>query len=126
MHLLACCLNLNVTLENEVKNEVGWYDGIYTFGGISNDMDYFVHSEHRMYALWFYRHPNSYPVIKFWMFGYKSNVGLNKGWITQEVADKKCPKDGEYPWLWHYFNAQDWIAIPTTDIAIRCLDPNDV
>ena len=32
-------MNLNVTLENEVKNEVGWSEGIYTFGGISNDMD---------------------------------------------------------------------------------------
>ena len=117
-------MNLNVTLENEVKNEVGWYEGIYTFGGISNDMDYFVHSENRMYALWFHMIINQSS--KFWMFGYKSNVGLNKAWIAQQVADKKCPKDGEYPWLWHYFNAQDWIAIPTTDIAIRCLDPNAV
>ena len=111
-----------MTLENEVKNKVGWYDGIYTFGGISNDMDYFVHSENRMYALWFYKFGSS----KAWMFGPKSNVGQDMGKIGQQVADKKCPKDGEYPWLWHYFNTQDWIAIPTTDIAIRCLDPNAI
>ena len=111
-----------MTLENEVKNEVGGYEGIYTFAGISNDMDYFVHSEHRMYALWFYMIHSS----KIWMFGKKSNVGQDKGKIGQQVADKKCPKDGEYPWLWHYSNTQEWIAIPTTDIAIRCLDPNTV
>ena len=113
-----------MTLENEVKNEVGWYEGIYTFGGISNDMDYFVHSENRNIALWFFvTHSTS---SKFWMFGDKSNVGQDWGSITQQVPDKKCPKDGEYPWLWFYADDPYWIAIPTTDIAIRCLDPNAI
>ena len=109
-----------MTLENELKNTYGVLEGIYTIGGIVNDMDYFRHIEDRNYALWF----GNYMVygVWFWMLGLKLNLGTNSGYMIHQVADKKCPEGGEYPWLWNHFDGTDWIA--TTDISINCLDAN--
>lgn len=42
--LIACCLTLNVLLENDVKNKWGNREGVYTFQGFSDGMDYWVDS----------------------------------------------------------------------------------
>ena len=50
--LLVCCPTLNVLLENYVKDKQGKYEGIYTFHGFSNGMDYWVDAEGEN-AIWY-------------------------------------------------------------------------
>ena len=130
---LACCLTLTVTLGNEFKYKLGYFhlEGIYSFHGIKNDMDYWVHSENREFAIWFVPAEQLTDEIGWiyryshWCFGYKSMVGQSSGWMTgaNPVADKKCPEDGGYPWSWSYADDSNWI--PTTSISIKCKNEDD-
>ena len=63
--LIACCPILNILLENDVKDQEGNYEGIYTFQGFSNGMDYWVDTEGEN-AIW-YNTPGS---------TYDWNIGL--------------------------------------------------
>ena len=39
--LIACCPTLNILLQNDVKDKLGFFEGVYTFQGFSDGMDYF-------------------------------------------------------------------------------------
>ena len=54
--LTACCSKLNVLLENDVKDKQGQFEGVYTFQGFSEGMDYWVDAtgEHAIWYSWFY------------------------------------------------------------------------
>ena len=55
--LIACCPILNVLLENDVKDKQGKFEGVYTFQGFSDGMDYWVDAK-KEYAI-------SYKVLRF-------------------------------------------------------------
>ena len=51
---IACCPTLNVLLENDVKDKWANFEGLYTFQGFSDGMDYWVDAEGEN-AIWYYR-----------------------------------------------------------------------
>ena len=117
--LLACCLELIVTLENDVKNKRGYVEGIYTFQGIVNDMDYWSHIE-RDTAIWYKPTSTNY----FWMLGNLNKLGQLSGFMFgKNPIEKKCPNDGGYPWTWTYSNGTGYIQ--TTDISVKCQNEDD-
>ena len=50
--LIACCPTLNVLFENDIKDVWGFREGVYTFQGFSDGMDYWVDAEGEN-ALWY-------------------------------------------------------------------------
>ena len=48
----ACCPTLNVLLENDVKDIHGDFEGVYTFQGFIDGMDYWVDAEGEN-AIWY-------------------------------------------------------------------------
>ena len=109
-----------MTLVNDVKDERWYADGIYTFQGIVNGMDYWTHVERPIPAIWYMEGSTNY-----WMIGRKDKLGQFAGiWIYgKNPIEKKCPNDGVYPWTWSYSNLTNWI--PTTDISVKCLNEDD-
>ena len=73
--LIACCPTLNILLENDAKNEVSYLEGVYTFQGFSNGMDYWVDADGEN-AIWYY------PEFKEWAIGNINNLGTNWRSIT--------------------------------------------
>ena len=68
--MLACCPTLNVLLEDDVKEKQGKYEGIYTFQGFSDGIDYWVDTEGK-YAIWY----NTAGALSYWNIGNLLKLG---------------------------------------------------
>ena len=74
LSLIACCDKLIVILENHVQDKWGThYEGVYTFQGISQGMDYWVDAE-GLRAIW-YTEYGMYPRYYVWNIGFLSRLG---------------------------------------------------
>ena len=107
-------------LENDVKNEVFYLEGVYKFQGFSNGMDYWVHSGGQ-YAIW-YLEINS---LDHWLVGYLSSLGSATAYMYSwgNTLEKKCPNnDDGNVWNWNYWYDFSWIA--TNDVYIKCVEGN--
>ena len=69
-YLIVCCSTLNLLLENDVKDKQGKYEGVYTFQGFSNGMDYWV-DDSGVYAIWYKIRGSSYD----WNIGFLADLG---------------------------------------------------
>ena len=115
--LIACCSTLNVLLENDVKNELYFLEGVYTFQGFSNGMDYWVHADGQ-FAIWY----TVMSSLDSWGFGIlsqlgSSNLGLYSSGTTLE---KKCPNEGNV-WNWEYVSYTTNSLFETNDVDIKCV-----
>ena len=117
--LIACCPTLNVLLENDVKDKQGKYEGVYTFQGISDGMDYWVDAD-RENVIWYYVSGSSY----YWLFGSLANLGTYTAnlYSSSNILEKKCPNNEGYVWNWLYSN-NGWYA--TNDVFIKCANEDD-
>ena len=57
-------------LENYVKDKQGEYEGVYTFQGFSDGMDYWVDAEGEN-AIWYKALSSTY----YWLFGHLEYLG---------------------------------------------------
>ena len=103
-------------LENDVKDKQGNYEGVYTFQGFSDGMDYWVDAD-GVYALWYY---NAY----YWHIGTLNYLGLGTSyaWIygSSYISEEKCPNN---VLNWNYWDGSSWTA--TNDIYIKCANEDD-
>ena len=116
--MIACCPILDVLLDNDVKDEWGNLEGIYTFQGFSNEMDYWVKGEN---AIWY----KSSDLTYYWLAGYLSDLGsLLASIATQsDKLEKKCPYNEGYIWSWDFDDGSSFIA--TNDVYIKCANEDD-
>ena len=115
--LIACCPTLNVLLENDVKDTWGIYEGVYTFQGFSDGMDYWVDAE-GVNALWY--HPQG-----FWMMGPLEYLGSDIVVLigSSDTVVKGCPNNEGHVWNWYYWDGPSVTA--TNDVYIKCANEND-
>ena len=118
--LLACCQTLNVTLYNDVKDKYANFEGVYTFQGFSDGMDYWVDAKGE-YAIWYVENYNSYE----WIIGYLSRLGSLAAlmYSSSNILVKKCPNNEGYVLNWNYGDGSSWIV--TNDVYIKCANEND-
>ena len=119
--LIACCLTLNVLLENDVKHKQGKIEGVYTFQGFSNGMDYWVDAE-KEHAIWYTSSFSSYD----WNIGYQEDLGSNTVvmYSSSDILEKKCPNNEGYLWNWMYTpDGSSFVA--TNDVYIKCANEDD-
>ena len=102
-------------LENDVKDKWNEYEGIYTFQGFSNEMDYWVDAEGEN-AIWFY------PDYKDWLIGTDIGTGYS-GISSGNNLKTKCPNNEGYVLSWIYTDGSSWI--PTNDVFIKCANEDD-
>ena len=101
------------------------YEGIYTFSGIINDMDYFVDSNGE-HAIWHVVFESDYCV---WMIGEKTSLGKAYGSLSagSNKLKNKCPNNEGYIWSWQYLHFSDfeysWTA--TNDVYLKCESEDD-
>ena len=122
--LIACCSTLNVLLENDVKNEMSFLEGVYTFQGFSNGMDYWVHSDGQ-FAIW-YMEMNS---LDIWAIGFLSKLGSLQYvhmYSWGNTLEKKCPNnDDGNVWNWVYVSYSTTNSfVETNDVYIKCVEGN--
>ena len=119
-YYLACCPTLNVTLYNNVKDEYANFEGVYTFQGFSDGMDYWVDAEGE-YAIWYIEDYSTYG----WIIGYLSRLGslTPPMFSLSNILVKKCPNNEGYVWNWNYGDGSSWIV--TNDVYIKCANEND-
>ena len=119
--LIACCPTLNILLENDVKNAVSYLEGVYTFQGFSNGMDYWVHSDGQ-FAIW-YMEMNS---LDTWVIGFLSKLGsleLVYMYSWGNTLEKKCPNNDEgNVWNWMFFDYTTYSNVETNDVDIKCVN----
>ena len=86
-------------LENDVKNKQGKYEGVYTFQGFSDGMDYWVDAEGEN-AIWYSVYGSTY----IWAIGSLADLGsLTIGiYSLSDTMEKKCPNNEGYVWNWMY------------------------
>ena len=97
-------------LENDVKDKWNEYEGIYTFQGFSNEIDYWVDAEGEN-AIWFY------PDYKDWLFGH--DLGSPYAGISSvNNLETKCPNNEGNVLSWSYWDGSSWTA--TNDVYIKC------
>ena len=120
--LIACCSTLNVLLENDVKNELYFLEGVYTFQGFSNGMDYWVHSDGQ-FAIW-YMEMNSFDI---WAIGFLSKLGSLEyvymySW-GNNTLEKKCPNNDEgNVWNWMFLDFTTYSYVETNDVDTKCVN----
>ena len=114
--LIACCSALNVLLENDVKNEVYFLEGVYTFQGFSNGMDYWVDDEGE-HAMWYLSSGSNY----YWQIGTLESLGTYAVVMYSNTLAKKCPNDKGYVWNWKYFSYTTNSIVETNDVYIKCV-----
>ena len=87
-------------------------EGVYTFSGIINDMDYFIHSTGK-YAIWHMIFESDYY---FWSIGLKTDLGTDWSFIYagSRKLPNKCPNNEGYVWNWNIWTNYSWIA--TNDV----------
>ena len=97
LSLIACCPILNILLENDVKNKQGKFEGVYTFQGFSDGMDYWVDAEGE-HAIWYKASGSTYV----WLMGDLSDLG--SGYVamysSSNTLEEKCPNNEGYVWDW--------------------------
>ena len=120
---LDCCSSITLTLGNSIKNINNYQDleGIYTFSGVINGMDYFVHSAKQV-AIW-------YVVCEcgthYWIIGAMSNLGTfgpAKMYTSSKELKNKCPMNNGYVWSWRY---SDNGFQETNEIYVKCESEDD-
>ena len=118
--LIACCPILNILLENDVKDQQGNYEGIYTFQGFSNGMDYWVDTEGEN-AIWYNTQGSSYD----WAIGDLEDLGTYTVamYSSSNILEKKCPNNEGYVWNWNYGDGSSFIA--TNYVYIKCANEDD-
>ena len=118
--LIACCPILNVLLENDVKDKQGKSEGVYTFQGFSDGMDYWVDAEGE-YAIWYKMSGSTY----YWVIAPLQYLGSLSATIASmsNILEKKCLNDEGYVWNWNFWDGSSWIA--TTDVYIKCANEDD-
>ena len=124
---LACCPTLNVLLKNDVKDKWDKFEGVYTFQGLSDGIDYWVDAKGEN-AIWYYREINTY----YWVIAPIPFLGtLTVSIFSSSPASSatnslvnKCPNNEGYISSWNYYN--DGISfIPTNDVYIKCATEDD-
>ena len=93
--LIACCPTLNVLFENDVKDKWGNREGIYTFQGLSDGMDYWVHAD-GSFAIWY----GTSSSADSWRIGTITNLGSTtvSMYSSSNTLEKKCPNNEGYVW----------------------------
>ena len=110
-------------LLNDVKDAHTYIEGVYTFEGFSDEMDYWVDAEKQL-AIWYKESGSTY----IWIIGHLSWLGsLTSSIYSQSnVLEKKCPYNEGYLWSsWKYWYDGNSSWIPTNDVDIKCADEND-
>ena len=96
-----CCSKIILTLGNSIKNinNNQHYEGIYTFSGFINGMDYFVHSSEQT-AIWYYETSNGY----YWNIASLTNLGnfVAIFYTHSQELKNKCPINNGYASSWKY------------------------
>ena len=94
---IACCPTLNVLLENDVKDKQGKYEGVYTFQGFSDGMDYWVDAEGEN-AIW-------HNTLDYWSIGLLSDLGSTTTYFYSFKSQQmKCPNNEGYVLSWKYWD----------------------
>ena len=108
-------------LENDVKNNLGNLEGIYTFYGFSYGMDYWVHAEGE-HAIWYIAADPNYG----WFIGPIANVGQPYAdmYTISNVLQNKCPNNEGYVWNWNFYDSNSGF-IPTNDVYVKCGNEDD-
>ena len=108
-------------LENDVKYIQGKYEGVYTFQGFSDGMDYWVDADGQN-VLW-YKVEDS---TDHWLFGplHYLSTTFAKMYGSSTTLEKKCPNNEGYVWNWNY-TPDDSSFIATNDVHIKCANEDD-
>ena len=116
---------LNVSLENDVKDKYERYEGIYTFQGLYQGMDYWVDAQGEN-VIWYMDasiyHPDGNNVKYQWSFG----AYIYGNWeisSSSDILKRKCPNNEGYIWNWKYIDGSSWFN--TNDVYIKCVDEDD-
>ena len=122
--LIACCTTLNILLANDVKDEYGKYEGVYTFQGLSDGMDYWVHADGEN-AIWYKR--SSHKPEYYWVIGELVDLGklVHRIETSSNTLEKKCPNNEGNVWNWNFYASMDSRWIATNDVYIKCANEND-
>ena len=120
--LIDCCPTLNVLLENDVKDKWGKYEGVYTFQGFSDEMDYWVDAEGGN-AIWYKTSGSTY----YWIIGNQAILGSFSAHIasSSDTLEKKCPNNEGYVWNWMYGDYTTNSFFATNDVYIKCVNEDD-
>ena len=105
-------------LENDAKEARGNYEGIYTFHGFSDGIDYWM-SEGEI-VLWYRKSSTSQ-----WRFAPLAYLGSYTAGIKSVPGklEKECPNNEGYVWNWVYSTGGSYIA--TNDVYIKCANEDD-
>ena len=118
--LIACCPTLNILLENDVKNEVSHLEGVYTFQGFSNGMDYWVHSDGQ-FAIWYLEMYSQWVIELLSKLGSSNDPPYMYSWGN--TLEKKCPNNDEgNVWNWMFFDYTTYSYVETNDVDIKCVN----
>ena len=118
----SCCETLNVLFENDVKDKWGKFEGVYTFQGFSDGMDFWVDAEGE-HAIWYLASGSVYH----WMIGSLVNLGSNTSTIysSSNTLEKQCPNnEGGNVWDWFY-DPDGSSFIATNDVYMKCANEDD-
>ena len=103
-----------------MKDKQGEYEGVYTFQGFSNGMDYWVDVEGEN-GIWSFFSGSTY----YWFIDNLVYLGTFNAKIASmsNILEKKCLNDEGYVWNWNFWDGSSWIA--TTDVYIKCANEDD-
>ena len=99
-----------MTLGNSIKEASNSLDqefeGVYTFSGIINDMDYFIHSTGE-YAIWYFVYDNN---IYTWNIGSETDLGTGSSPIkaVSRKLPNKCPNNAYVVNVRNFVHRQDF------------------
>ena len=122
---LDCCSSLNLTLANEIKAEHGSYEGVYTFAGLKNGMDFFTNGNgHELtfiidsqgVAMWYFSESAFFFSIPY-VYGYATDTEMHM----------KCPNNEGRAWTWGFVvgSGFDMSYNHTDDVHLKCVDEGD-
>ena len=105
-------------LENDVKDKQGKYEGVYTFQGFSDGMDYWVDADGEN-ALWYQASHEE------WRIGALSYIGSGHCAIAsyRHILGMTCPNNEGYTLSWEFWDGSFWTA--TNDVYIKCANEDD-
>ena len=107
-------------LENDVKDKWGNIEGIFTFQGFIDEMDYWVDAEGE-YAIWYKASGLNYH----WVIAPLNYLGSFSAQIASfsNILEKKCPNNEGYVWYWFYDHDGSFVA--TNNVYIICANEDD-
>ena len=116
---IGCCSSLNVTLANEVKAMHGVLEGVYTFAGFANGIDYFSDGN---------GHAIMYMITNDGVFWAVFPTATYNALLLASSNDlelyQKCPNNEGYQWSnWRFFNGVLYEL--SNDISLKCVDEGD-